>query len=101
MAQCACDMKGFLSFLILWELRTGKHTGSELAESIGKRKGNKLTPGTIYPALKELTAKGLITPNDEKQYSLTVKGKKELDVGVRLFCTMFSDFEQMQGCCKR
>ena len=53
-----CDMRGMLSFMILWLLSDRSMYGQELAEEIGKRKGEKPNPGTIYPALKELTIKG-------------------------------------------
>ncbi len=100
METCACDMKGFLSFLILWELREGKKSGSQLADSLEQRKGTRPSPGTIYPALKDLTSKGLIEPDKTKAYSLTQKGRKELDIGVRIFCGMFNDYREMERCCK-
>ena len=57
-AQCCppdcCDMRGFLTFQILWELDKEDLNGQQIAERIAKRKGTKPTPGTIYPALKEL-----------------------------------------------
>jgi DNA-binding PadR family transcriptional regulator len=48
------EFKGFLSFLILHELSKKELCGDELAELIGQRKKDKLTPGTIYPTLKKL-----------------------------------------------
>ena len=55
-----CDMRGMLSFMILWLLSTRPMYGQELANEIGKRRGDKPNPGTIYPALKELASRGMI-----------------------------------------
>ena len=54
-------MKGFLSYLMLWMLSKKKMKGAEIALELEKRRGSKPSPGTIYPALKELKEKGLIT----------------------------------------
>jgi len=94
-------MKGFLSLFILWTLNKKNMTGAQIAEEIKKRKGTKPSPGTIYPALKDLKEKGLITANKKKEYSLTKKGKEELQHGLNMFCTVFSDFQQMRSCCGR
>ena len=45
-----CDMRGMLSFTILWLLSKRPMYGQELAMEIGKRRGDKPNPGTIYPA---------------------------------------------------
>jgi len=47
-----CDMKGFLSYLILWILKKENMNGAGIAVELEKRKGSKPSPGTIYPALK-------------------------------------------------
>ena len=78
-----CDMKGLLSFLILFLLSKKSMHGQEIADEIEKRKGIKPSPGTIYPALKNLKINGLI--NEEKLgknvvYSLTFDGKKTLKI---------------------
>ena len=75
------SLKGFLSFFILHELALAKRSGDDLAKRIGKRKGRDLTPGTIYPALKQLRKQGLIKftrDGRRKEYYLTVEGRKEL-----------------------
>ena len=95
-----CDMKGFLSYLILWNLGKKEMTGSQLASELEKRKGTRPSPGTIYPALKELKEKGLIKANKKKVYSLTKKGKKELGSACNCFCRMFYDMKDMRECCK-
>lgn len=77
------DLKGFLSYLILKELNRKKLCGDELAEIIGKKKGGKLTPGTIYPALKRLKKAKLVKLKQDgrkKHYFLTKKGKEELKI---------------------
>jgi DNA-binding PadR family transcriptional regulator len=75
------EFKGLLSFLILHELSRERLFGDRLAERIGSRKGEKLTPGTIYPALKKLRRFKLVKFSRDgrrKVYSLTPEGKMEL-----------------------
>ena len=78
-----CRMKGFLTFLILWLLSKKDMTGAEIAIEMEKRKGHKPSPGTIYPALKELKSRGLIEEIEnsirDKVYILTIKGKEVLE----------------------
>lgn len=74
------DLRGLLSFQILHEIRRKPRFGDELANIIGNRKGSKLTPGTIYPALKRLRELKLIKATKIGRrvvYKLTEKGKKE------------------------
>lgn len=92
----ACDMRGFLSFLILWLLNKKSMTGAELAEEIGRRKGGcKPNPGTIYPALKELVRKKAIALKNsrekQKAYALTPAGKAELGRAIDVFSKTFYD----------
>ena len=94
-----CDMKGFLSYLILWNLSKKKMNGAELALELEKRKGSKPSPGTIYPALKELKEKGLITCDENKMYSLTNNGQDELKRACAQFCKAFYDMNDMACCC--
>lgn len=88
-----CDMRGMLSFLILFLLSKKSMHGQEIADEIGKRKGVKPSPGTIYPALKSLKEARLI---EEKKigktisYSLTNEGKKVLKASKQKFCKTFS-----------
>ncbi len=92
-----CDMRGFLSFQILWELGKRPMNGQELAHEIAKRRGSKPTPGTIYPALKELERKELIQKiNDMKDkrlkvYRLTETGKQGRDEAGRYFFQVFEE----------
>ncbi len=92
-------MKGFLTYLLLWILSKKSMTGSEIAKELEKRKGHKPSPGTIYPALKELKEKGFLESDKEKRYSLTKKGEKELKSACYFFCRIFHDMKEMHHCC--
>ena len=89
--------KGFLSFLILWMLRNNKLNGSEITDEMERRKGRRFSPGTIYPVLKKLKDKELIIDDEEKRYSLTEKGQKELIVRIDNFFKTFHDLEEMRN----
>ncbi|MDO8123934.1 MAG: PadR family transcriptional regulator [Candidatus Hermodarchaeota archaeon] len=89
-----CDMRGMLSFQILWELGKKPMNGQELAEQIGLRRGSKPTPGTIYPALKELSNKNLISGKREGRqviYTLTDEGRTGLEVATQYFYRVFNE----------
>lgn len=81
-----------LGFLILHELRRPS-TGTELAHRIGTRRGgDMLTPGTIYPALKSLHRKKLITfktRGREKIWRLRKEGEEELEQLYAEFSLLF------------
>lgn len=90
----ACDMRGMLSFMILWLLSKRPMYGQELASEIGKRRGEKPNPGTIYPALKELAAKGMVEAHQEGRnsvYRLTRKGKVGLRDALKYFRRAFGE----------
>ena len=87
-----CDMRGFLGFLILFLLSQKIMHGQELADEIGKRKGEKPSPGTIYPALKGLKESGFIKEEKDGKtilYNLTPAGKKALSIAKRKFTRTF------------
>lgn len=89
-----CSMKGMLSFRILCYLRKSERSGQEIAELIAKSHGRKPSPGTIYPALKELNHLGLIKRRQKGKevfYSLTGKGKDEADIAWKYFKVCFAD----------
>ena len=88
-------MKGHLSYLLLWIINRKSMTGAEITEELKKRRGTKPSPGTVYPALKELKDKGLISSDENKAYNLTLKGKKELKSACKVFCAMFHDIKDM------
>lgn len=72
--------KGFLAFQILHKLRGKMLCGDDLAQIIGQNKGSKLTPGTIYPALKFLRKNKMVQQKKagrKKLYSLTPEGEAE------------------------
>jgi len=67
--------------------------GQELADEITRRKGEKPSPGTIYPALKNLREMGFIS-SDEKEdktvtYTLTERGRNALRISKRRFIRTF------------
>jgi DNA-binding PadR family transcriptional regulator len=89
-----CDMRGMLSFLILWNLSKRPMHGDEIASEIGRMKGGKPTPGTIYPALKQLKGSGAVTSKKEGRrviYSLTKKGEEGAIEALNYFCRAFGD----------
>ncbi len=92
-----CEMRGFLSFLVLRLITMRSMSGEEIRQEIKKRKGTKPSPGTIYPVLKSLTEKGLIEEVDskgkEKKYQLTKQGKKEVKHATQFFLEMFCDLK--------
>ena len=89
-----CDMRGMLSFMILWLLSVRPMYGQEIATEIGKRKGEKPNPGTIYPALKDLTSRGLIKGELNGRntvYELTPSGKASLSTALEYFERAFGE----------
>lgn len=89
-----CDMRGMLSFQILWLLSRKEMNGEHLAEEIGKRRGEKPKAGTIYPALKDMKNKGLIKGDKRGKiitYSLTPEGRKAVMHAKEYFCRAFGD----------
>jgi PadR family transcriptional regulator PadR len=91
----ACDMRGMLSFQILWFLSRKPMYGQELAIEIGKRHGGeKPNPGTIYPALKTLASRGLIRAHLERRnsvYQLTPRGQISLSKSLKYFKKAFGE----------
>jgi len=87
-----CDMRGMLSFLILFILSKKTMHGQEIAEELSKRRGEKPSPGTIYPALKNLKEAGLIKEKKDGKtisYSLTEEGREVLKVAKQRFVKIF------------
>ncbi len=88
------DLRGFLSFQIMNEINKKKSHGENLAIIIGERKGNKLTPGTIYPTLKRLRENNLIRfkqKGRKKIYYLTKKGLREFKISKRIISALFRE----------
>ena len=89
-----CDMRGMLSFHILWHLAQKPMHGDQLAEELGKKRGEKPKAGTIYPALKDLSKKGLIKGEKKGKtivYALTPEGKKAVASACDYFCCTFGE----------
>jgi PadR family transcriptional regulator, regulatory protein PadR len=88
-----CDMRGMLGFLILFLLSKRLMNGQEIADEIANRKGERPSPGTIYPALKNLRLMGFITIEEKEgkaiSYSLTERGKNALKIAKRKFTRTF------------
>lgn len=97
MVGSECEMKGMLSFMILWLVGKKNMTGAEIALEIQKRRGSKPSPGTIYPALKYLKEKKLLSVDKNKRYSLSKKGEKELEALVNSFLGIFCDVNEMKS----
>ena len=94
-----CRSKGFLSFLVLWLVSRKSVTGAEIALELEKRKGKKPSPGTIYPVLKSMKERKLLSIDENKRYTLTEKGKKSLEAHLDAFIRTFYDIDEMKSCC--
>jgi len=94
MVQKCCDMRGMLSFLILFMLSKKSMHGQEIALELQKRKGVKPSPGTIYPALKNLKEAGFTREKKQGRvitYHLTSDGRRALNIAKKQFCRIFID----------
>ncbi len=94
MHNYACDMRGLLSFQILYLLSKKPMHGEELAKEIEKRRGDKPKAGTIYPALKDLNERNLIQGKKKGKiitYSLTREGKEAFKHSMKYFVRSFGD----------
>ena len=96
MREC-CDMRGFLSFIVLKLMSKKSMSGEDIRQELKKRKGSRPSPGTIYPVLKGLKKAKFIeelpAQGKTKKYKLTKKGKKELEIATRRFCQIFYDMK--------
>ena len=94
MKDKCCDMRGFLSFQVLWLLSKKDMCGEELAKEIEERRGEKPKAGTIYPALSTLRSNGLIKGKAKGKtvvYSLTSSGGRAVDIAKKRFVRSFGD----------
>jgi PadR family transcriptional regulator PadR len=86
-------MRGMLGFLILFLLSKKPMNGQEITNEIANRKGERPSPGTIYPALKNLRLMGFINIGEKEgktiSYGLTQRGKNALKVAKRRFARTF------------
>jgi len=93
-ADYCCDMRGMLSFMLLWLLSKRSMYGQELADEIAKRKGERPNPGTIYPALKDLKKRHLIQVRIEGRktvYELTREGRTGVTEATIYFTRAFGE----------
>ncbi|MGD0729131.1 MAG: PadR family transcriptional regulator [Candidatus Micrarchaeaceae archaeon] len=93
----ACDMRGLLSFQILFLLSKKPMHGEELAQELEKRRGDKPKAGTIYPALKDLSERNLIEGKKTGKtivYSLTKDGRIAFKHSMKYFVRSFGDMLQ-------
>jgi PadR family transcriptional regulator len=88
-----CDMRGMLGFLILFLLSRKPMHGQEIAGELAKRRGDRPTPGTIYPALKSLKYAGFLSEEQKIgktiTYSLTPRGMMAFHVAKGRFTRTF------------
>jgi DNA-binding PadR family transcriptional regulator len=93
-------MRGMLSFMLLWLLLKKDMYGQEIAEEMRIRRGTKPNPGTLYPALKDLERKRLVSSHLDGRrriYSLTERGRKGAIEACEYFCRAYGDiFEEFQ-----
>jgi PadR family transcriptional regulator, regulatory protein PadR len=88
-----CDMRGMLGFLILFLLSKKPMHGQEIADELAKRRGDRPSPGTIYPALKSLKYAGFVSEEEKVgktiTYCLTPRGTKAFQIAKRRFTKTF------------
>ena len=95
-----CDMRGLLSFSILWLLTKRDMYGQELADELAQRRGTRPNPGTLYPALAELEKRGNVEARKEgrkKVYTLTVQGRESAKVSCEYFCRAYGEIFPEHG----
>ena len=86
-----CDMRGMLSFLLLFLIAKKPMHGQEIADELEKRRGERPSPGTIYPALKALKEAGFVKEK-KKRKTIFCKFSKRRS---KRYCKRF----QSQHCC--
>lgn len=89
-----CDMRGMLSFLILFLLSKKSMCGQDIADELEKRRGVRPSPGTIYPALKCLKEDNFIEEKKDGKmlvYNLTKEGETAFRNSRQMFCRIFRD----------
>lgn len=87
-------MRGLLAFWLLWELRLGPLNGQQLGERLAWRRGDAISPGTLYPALAALEEAGSVSKardGRESVYRLTAPGARDLACAQAYLRLMFRD----------
>ncbi len=88
------DLRGLLSFWLLWEVRRGPKTGAEISERLAWRRGSPVSPGTLYPALAALEKEGAVAKamkGRDSEYRITARGRSELECAVGCLRAMMRD----------
>jgi len=78
-----CDMRGLLSFSILWLLTKREMYGQEIAEELGRRRGSTPNPGTMR--------------GRRKVYSLTEQGRQGAIRACEYFCRAYGEIFEEYG----
>ena len=97
--------RGFLRLYMLALMSRGPETGYSLMQHINERTNGawRPGPGTVYPLLKTLSREGLIKPlhgggrEDSVAYSVTARGRSELDEMQREMVRHGSEGQAMMG----
>lgn len=95
-----CDMRGLLSFTILWLLTKKDMYGQEIADELGRMRGTRPNPGTIYPALSDLEKNGHVETRQEgrkKIYTLTEQGRRGAVEACEYFCRAYGEIFKEYG----
>ena len=90
-------MRGPLGFIVLWIIYKNPSKGSEIATELEKRRGERPSPGTIYPLLKDLVKKGKLHVDQDLHYSVTKKGEQEVKKGCVHITQLFYDFDEIKS----
>ena len=74
---------------ILYLVRDAPRSGAEIMEIMETNLQGwwRPSPGSIYPMLQKMVEEGSLSRSEEKKYSLTVKGREEIDRPFALFRT--------------
>jgi DNA-binding PadR family transcriptional regulator len=83
-----------LGFWLLWELRLGPLLGAQLADRLAWRRGQEVSPGTLYPALAQLARQGLVRKQRQgrdTRYTLTPAGRRDMQCARLVLRAMMRD----------
>ncbi len=90
--------------MMLWILSKRSMYGSEIAQELQELRGDRPNPGTLYPALKDMEMKKLVTSQwtgNLRIYKITPKGRSGFEVARNYFCgcfdNLFYDWAKTQG----
>lgn len=88
------DLRGLLSFWLLWGVRNEPRTGAQIAERLAWRRGAPVSPGTLYPALSALEGVGAVQKRQvgrDTEYRITPRGQRDLACAVGCLRAMMRD----------